>query len=123
MSERQASDTSNDATTVTDNREKRRVPTVFTPETAREAGKRSAEVRAEKRAQAAREGLEVVVVVPLDRIVTALSDKAQKGDTAAARELREWLARYSTQRTESVLALLTREQRAILRGWLQGSPA
>jgi hypothetical protein len=55
--------------------------------------------------------------VPTDaEIVAALRRKAEKGDAAAARELREWRAVESTaMQGDGWLELLTRQERRIVR--------
>jgi hypothetical protein len=63
------------------------------------------------------------VRVPIDRrkVIEALRKKAEAGDVAASRELREWLGKYAPKQEEgSILALLNREQRAQVRAWLHG---
>jgi hypothetical protein len=59
--------------------------------------------------------------VPTDaEIVTALRRKAEKGDAAAARELREWLDRdLASEDAWDWLEALSAEQRRTLGEWLE----
>jgi hypothetical protein len=55
------------------------------------------------------------------KVIGALRKKAYEGDVPAARELREWLARFDPdkQTSASMLALLTADQRAIFEAWIR----
>jgi hypothetical protein len=53
-------------------------------------------------------------------IVHALKSKALQADVQASRELREWMsyAKEEGEQPADILSLLTREQREIVRSWL-----
>jgi hypothetical protein len=72
---------------------------------------------AQERAREASADTSDTDAVPTDaEIVAALRRKAEKGDAAAARELREWRAVESTaMQGDGWLELLTRQERRIVR--------
>jgi hypothetical protein len=59
--------------------------------------------------------------IPTDaEIIAALRRKAERGDAAAARELREWrTTEAALTQGDAWMAVLTEEQRGLLRGWIE----
>lgn len=90
--------------------------------TPQEAGRRSAQRRAEQaRRQEAEQlansdGRVLMLRVPvhLGDIVSALNTQAKKGNTQAARELREWMREYPAEDATDLAALDSRTQREVL---------
>lgn len=96
-----------------------RPPARFGSLDAKAAGKRSWEVRRQKEADAL-EHVGEVSQADVNGIKAALLTKALAGDVQASRELREWLqySKESGDRPIDILALLTPEQRQVVRGFL-----
>jgi hypothetical protein len=98
----------------------------FNAETAREAGRKSAEKRrkqAEERASSHDPDLTVTVPAHLKQVLEGLRDAAKKGSAPAAREYRALLAAYPTSRDIETLDVkqpedMTPEEREQLRAWL-----
>lgn len=91
----------------------------FTSDSAREAVQaRWAKERAREteEAEARSDGRVVMMRVPvhLGDIVSKLASQAKKGDTHAARELREWMRQFPADDESDLSALDGRTQRAVL---------
>lgn len=87
-------------------------------ETASQAAKARWAKQREREAEA-ESAAEAPLLTAEERIVAKLRSKAEGGDVAAARELREWMALQVDTRPIDVFALLTRPQRAQVRAWLE----
>jgi hypothetical protein len=101
--------------------EKAKAESAFGGMGASEAGRKGAEKRWARERE--RSATADVTPAQLAKIVNALRQKAENGDVAASRELREWLRQAQDQGPAQVdvLQALSPEQRAIVRDWLSQS--
>ena len=115
-------ETPNVGTAEEETKEKRKGQRTFGSLSPQEAGRRSAQARRAKslaqaeQIKAASDGRVVLIRVPvaLGDIISRLAADAQKGNTQAARELREWMREYPAEDQTDLSALDERTRQALV---------